>query len=153
MEIQPTAKMLLGTAVHNYLLSPAEYKHDNASVVRPLAAALKRTLGNLLPLSKPELAITATFESEGFVLDYKGRIDLLVPKILVIDLKVTDGDIEKTIGFFGYENQLSGYAIAADVPRAAILAINTRTKQTTFREITVRDKWWAYQTKCFGRPK
>jgi hypothetical protein len=98
--IQTTDKMRLGTCVHSYLLTPADYKHENARIVRPVAAKLKQTLGVLIKYLIPELGITANFCHEGFTMPYKGRLDLCIPGRLVVDIKISTEDVRKTIEFF-----------------------------------------------------
>lgn len=150
--IQSTPKMQLGTDVHNYLLTPELYKHTNSKLVRPIAMAIKAALGPLYKKMLPEQVVTADFEHERFVLAYKGRIDLFIPRHLVIDIKVTEANVAQTTQYFGYHNQLSGYAIATNVPRALIISINPKSLQTKTNTIPIHTKWWEQQIIKNGRP-
>lgn len=143
----PTARMNLGTDVHNYILTPAEYKHKNIEIVKPLALATKQVLGPLLKYLKPELAITADFEHEGFTMPYKGRVDLSVPGRLVIDLKVTE---KLNLTYFGYPDQLSGYCLGLFARTSIIITINPKTKKTQVHNIPINLAWWAEQVKKRG---
>lgn len=149
---EPTAKMQLGTDVHNYLLTPDVYNHKNRELVRPIVVALKEKLpATLLKVLKPELAVTATFSHENFHMPYKGRIDLCKPGNIIIDLKVSE--VEATpqwLDFFGYGWQLSGYALAMDCKLAFIVKINPKTKKVTIINIPIRTEWWEDQIKRKG---
>lgn len=143
----PTKKMQLGTNVHNYILTPAEYKHENIEIVKPLALKVKEVLGPLLKYLKPELAVTAEFEHEGFVLPYKGRLDLCLPGRIVIDLKITEN---LNLSYFGYGDQLSGYSLATYARQSIIIAINPKTKATRVVNVPISDLWWKEQIKRLG---
>lgn len=149
---EPTAKMQLGTDVHNYLLTPQEYHHENIKIVRPLAVALKQALGALLKFVKPEQAFTADFTSQGFTMPYKGRVDWLVPERIVVDIKVTELNIAKAIEYFGYDKQLSGYSIGTNSKLAIIASIHPKTLKTTITKVPISSDWWAYQVIQKGNP-
>jgi hypothetical protein len=144
-KFEPTAKMQLGTDVHNYLLTPEHYDHKNAAIVKPIALALKQAIGPLFKYLQAEVAITADMVSQGFTMAYKGRIDLIAPGRLVVDVKVTELDIAKAIQFFGYDKQLSGYAIPTKCPAALIVAVNPKTFKTQIANIPIDSQWWEYQ--------
>jgi len=163
-KIEPTPKMLLGTAVHAYLLSPSEYNHDHF-LVPALAKELRLVLGPLLQFATPELAVTAEFVHEGMVMCYKGRIDLPVvmndeignPLNLVIDLKVTEMDTRKGIDFFGYHHQVNGYSLAIGAKRMVIVSVNPaklkrREKATQVIPIQPDSRFWEQAVLKFGRP-
>lgn len=156
-KIEPTPKMQLGTKVHAYLLSAHEYEHgEDSDLVRPLAIALKGVLGPVLRYCTPELAVTADFVYEGIVLHWKGRIDLPVvskPHLsLVIDIKVTELDLRWGIDFFGYHNQVSGYALAIGAQKAVIVSVNRKTKATQVIPVKVEDAFWRQAVLRYGKP-
>lgn len=149
----PTAKMQLGTHVHNYLMTPREYEFDDLHIVKPLAAALKAKLGPLLKYMEPELAVTADFVHEGFSMPYKGRIDLPIVNRIVVDVKVSEMPIQKGIEFFGYDFQLTGYAVAIGAPVALILSVHpAKPNDVKVTNIPIRKEWWQYQIKRYGTP-
>lgn len=163
-KIEPTPKMGLGTACHNYLLTPSEYNHDH-NLVPALAFELKKMLGPLLPFCWPELAVTAEFVHDGMVMPYKGRIDLPVvldgqvsnPLNLVIDIKVTEMDTRKGIDFFGYHHQVNGYALAIGASRMVIVSVNP--KKLKKREIATQvipiqreTRFWEQAVLKLGKP-
>lgn len=147
-----TAKMSLGTEVHNYLLEPHKFPHTNPNA-KKLALKLKEMVGPLLPFMKPELTVTAEFEHEGFVMPYKGRIDLALPGKLVVDLKVTGEDLKKVMDHFGYPLQLTGYAKAIGAPRAFIASVNTKTEKPDVAAITFNEDYWHKKILQYGFSK
>jgi len=148
----PTAKMNLGTKVHKYLLEPREYEYDDIEIVKPLAQAIAAKVGVLMKYALTEVVITADFCHEGFVMPYKGRIDFLIPNRLIIDFKVSEMPIQKSVPYFGYDNQQSGYALGAKVPLALILSINPKTKFISIFNVQISPKWWEYQILQKGTP-
>lgn len=150
---KPTAKMNLGTSVHDYLLSPASYQHDNIKVVKPIAVALKAAIGDLWRFLQCEIAATATFCIEGFEMIHRGRIDLGIERKIVIDLKVINGEsVKNTIDLFHYDTQISGYGLDIDAKVALLIAYSTKTKQTETIAIPIKSDWWALQTITRGKP-
>lgn len=163
-KIEPTPKMGLGTAVHNYLLTPNEFNHDN-SLVPSLAIELKKILGPLLPFCTPELAVICELIHEDMVMLYKGRIDLAVvfeneignPLNLVIDIKITELDTRKGIDHFGYDKQLNGYSLAIGAARRVIVSVNPKKlakHQIATQVIPIaRDvKFWEQAVLKLGKP-
>lgn len=148
----PTEKMQLGTHVHNYLLTPEEYRHNDIEVVRPLAVELKRVLGPLLPFLIPEIAITADFIHEGFCMKYKGRVDLGIPGKIVIDLKVSDLDPLKSMQYFRYDRPITGYCAALGTETALLLTINPKKKTTSLKKVPLEYIWWEEQILKKGDP-
>lgn len=145
VDFTPTAKMQLGTDVHNYLLTPEVYQHENIRIVKPLAIALKEKLGALHKFLLPERAVTCNFHSEGFTMPYKGRVDLGIPKRIIIDIKVTEMDIYKFVQYFGTGFQLSGYALGFEASLALIVSINPKTLKTKITNIPITSDWWQNQ--------
>jgi hypothetical protein len=138
-------KMQLGTDVHNYLLTPELYSHENVALVKPIALALKQAIGPLFAYLQPEMAVTANFVAQGFTMPYKGRIDLGIPKRIVVDIKVSEMDISKGVSWFGYDKQLSGYSIAIGAKAAIIVSVNPKTFKTKITNIPIDAAWWEYQ--------
>jgi hypothetical protein len=152
-KFEPTAKMMLGTHVHNYLLTPKEYKYDDIAIVKPIAIKLKETIGErLLQYCEPEMVVTADFVHDGFRLKYKGRIDLGIFGKLVIDCKITELDIRKDVEFFGYDKQQSGYALGIDAKMYLIVAVHPKKLTTQIYTAPIRTDWWEHHTKQKGDP-
>lgn len=154
-----TPKMLLGTDVHNYLLEPEKYNHENRDIVRPLALELLKALGTdkFFKMFEAELAVIANFIHEGFDMLYKGRGDLVIVKKIVIDFKVSDVPLKVSVPRFGYDNSLSGYALGFDCPIAIIVRVSPKSiakgkPETESYNVPIRHEWWNYQIIQKGKP-
>lgn len=154
----PTGKMLLGSAVHQYLLEPEKYNHENINIVKPVAAKLKQVLGPLLKYCEPELSVTADFVVNGLVMGYRGRIDLGILKRLVVDIKVSPVPLKISKERYDYDSQQSGYALAIEAGAAIILRIDPNSCQPgkvpiieTYN-VPISADWWKWQTVQKGKP-
>lgn len=145
-----SAKMQLGTRVHNYLLDPSSYDYKDLKIVKPLAIELKRYVGDAFKFLKTEIAVTCQMKHEGLSMPYKGRVDMCYPKKIVVDLKVSEYDISKTIPYFGYDFQVNGYGAALSCPLLLILSINPKTLQTKTVRIPKNTLWWENEVKKRG---
>lgn len=149
--IEPTESMRLGTNVHEYLLKPETYDHSNIAIVKPIALALKKSIGDvLIQYLKPEVAITAEFEYNGFLLPWKGRVDLLLQKRLVIDIKVGTYDIHKIKDYFEYPEQVSGYCAGGEARAGLICHYHTKKKEVTIVNVPVGFNWWHDKIVRYG---
>lgn len=150
----PTDKMLLGTAVHQYLLEPEKYNHTNIVIVKPAAIALKNVVGVLWEYAETELVVTADFIHNGFLLNYVGRVDLGVKKKLLIDFKVSEVPLAVSIKRFGYDDQLNGYGEAYDVPHRFIIRINPKrpSDKPEIHKVPLDLKFWEYHIASKGVP-
>lgn len=155
---QPTAKMNLGSEVDNYLNDPGKCKAD-LRLVRPIANALISRVGlDLYRLFKKQVSILADFEYKGMRMKYKGRTDWCLLGKIVIDTKVSE-DIYKTIQFFAYPDQISGYCLGTLSNIGLILAANpkkidpvTKMNKTDLINIDIQTKWWEKQILKYGDP-
>lgn len=148
----PTAKMGLGTAVHNYLLEPHLFDHSNTRA-KKLAIELKKIIGTLLPFMEFEMSVTGSMEHQGFVMPWRGRIDALIRKKIVVDLKATEIDVRKGIDFFGYQHPMTGYMAGAQTTTGYIIGINTKTQVTQTVPIIPTHAFWDKKIMEFGWPK
>ena len=157
--ITPSEGMLLGTRVHNYLLEPHKYDGADSFKVYTIATELKKWLGDAWKYLEPELAFTARFEHNGMYLDYKGRTDLIYKGKIIIDLKVLSARVKVCVDRFGYDKQLSGYALATGCPTATILAYNKALKPNKINQkyvehfnVAISHDWWNYMIVKYGKP-
>lgn len=149
----PTAKMRLGTAVHNYLLEPSEYNHEHRDIVIPIANAIKAEIGGLLPFLDTELSVTADFEYAGMIMPYKGRVDMVRTGKIVIDLKVSEVPLNKSIAHFGYDYQVNGYMAATLCEHGMIIRVCPKTHKIEKKMIPKNHEWWESQILRLGVPK
>lgn len=150
-KFEPTEKMQLGTRVHNYLLTPEEYKYEDIEIVKPLALEIKKRIGGLFEFLIPEFVVSSDFTFQNFTMRHRGRVDLGIPGRIIIDLKVTSMPLHSMMKFFDSPSQVSGYALSADCPLAFILGIHPKTKETKLYKIDIRQEWWASQVLQRGK--
>lgn len=154
----PTSKMRLGTDVHSYISDPSGCSNDiNIPLVKPIANLIITEIGSLYKIVEKEVVVTCLMEFGGFIMKYKGRIDLKVKNLLIIDLKVAE-DVEKTIYYFGYDHQIEGYCIPLGIPQGIIIGVSPKkvdpkTKLNQVKRIAVRVKysWWEQKVAQWGR--
>lgn len=151
-KIEPTEKMRIGTLVHSYLLEPSSYTHEYREIVIHAANAVKQTLGALLPIMTHEASITADFNYQGLTMPYRGRADMIRVGKIVLDLKVSEMPLAKSIPFFGYQNAMSGYALAAGCKVAIIVRVCPKKFTTEVKTVPITPEWWMAQVLRFGKP-
>jgi len=149
---KPTEKMKLGTYVHQYLLEPEKYNHENRDVVDPIANALINDLGPMLPFLDAELSVTCDFEHDGYVMPYRGRVDLVRSGAIVIDLKISEIPLNRSIDFFGYAEQLTGYCLALNCDTGLIIRANPKTLKIEKATIRKNPQWWERKVLAHGIP-
>lgn len=148
--LEPTAKMNLGSEVDNYLNQPGDFNGD-IRLVKPIANAIKSRVGNLYFKFRKQVSITATFTYQDMCFQWKGRLDWGLENIIVVDIKVAE-DINKTIHFFDYPNQIVGYCLGFKCTQGLILAVNPKNLQTQLKAIRMNYYWWEQQILKFGQP-
>lgn len=148
-----TEKMRLGTSVHQYLTDPAAFKGDlRIRIIKPLAMTLKAMVGDLWEYLEHRICVTADFEHEGFVLKYRGELDSGIKGKIVIDYKIGE-NVRKSMNFFAYPDQLSGYAAGIDARHAFLIGINPKTFKTDVIQIVPDWTWWESQIVLKGEMK
>lgn len=143
---------MLGTAVHNYILEPDKYNGANRELVVPIARVLLAQIGELVKHMQTELSVTCNMELEGFSMAYKGRIDMIRPGKLIIDLKISEIPLNRSVPFFGYGDQLTGYCLATNTPVGIIIRVCPKTLKTEKAMIRKNPWFWEYQVLKYGLP-
>lgn len=153
-DIIPSQGMMLGTRVHNYILEPHKYDDVDRHIVVPIASDLRKYLGAAINHLEKEVAFTAILEHQGMFLQYKGRADLIYKGKLIVDLKILSGKLQYAIERFGYDKQLSGYALASGCKNALILSYNKAKKRDNLESFMVKpnEDWWNYMIVKYGTP-
>ncbi len=149
----PSEGSMLGTRTHNYLLEPEKYDWIDADKVKPMAAAIRKYLGDSLQYLQKEVAFTAEFEHNGLTMLYKGRFDLGLPGTLIVDLKIMAADLAPAVKYFGYDKQLSGYCYGTNTPLALIISFNKKKKIIETQIIKPCEQFWEYQVSSRGDVK
>lgn len=148
--IKQTDKILLGSAVDAFLFEPKTYDGFMFPEVSRLASRVKSFLGPSYKFARRQLSVTCIMEHNGYWMNYKGRIDLY-PNF-VLDLKVSRMNLLAAIKHFGYDRQLSGYAMPMKCEKSVILAINPDTYLIHTMPIPTRPDWWREQVVKYGQP-
>lgn len=149
----PTKKMMLGTAVHNYILEPAQYNGANRELVIPIARVIMGQIGELINHMQTEVSVTCNMIHDGLSMQYKGRVDMIRPGKLVIDLKISEIPLGKSIEHFGYGDQLTGYCLATGTPVGIIIRVCPKTLKTEKAMIRQNPGFWERQIVKFGIPE
>lgn len=149
--IKPTAKMRFGTLVDTFVFEPQKYDGSEYKLVKPVAAAVIKQLGNLIYTGKRQLAVVCRMVYNGMYIIFKGRVDLFAGNI-VIDLKVSDLDINKAIDFFRYDLQLSGYMIALQCRTALLVSVHPKKYTISSKAMTITPGYWENVIMKYGAP-
>jgi hypothetical protein len=155
----PTPKMQLGTAVHNYLLEPEKYNHENIHIVKPAAIALKKQIGEMWRHMIPETVVLCTLVHNGMALQVRYRVDLGILNRIVIDIKVSPVPLSVSIKRYGYDDQLNGYRIGFNGQLAILIRVDPTTCGKPGIEPTTEtylvppsNQFWEYTTVKYGKP-
>lgn len=154
-----TPAMELGSLVDGILTSPksVDFKHELYDAAKNIASKIKSRFGEVIESFEKQSSFTANMEFSGFMMPSKGRLDYLLPKHAIIDLKVTSSkDIPSLISFMGYDNQLWHYARLAGVRRAYLMVYSKPLKDTSIISCDVTDQnnaFWESKILKFGKVK
>lgn len=150
-EIITTNKMNFGSLVDAYLLEPNKYTGENFAAVKACAVAAKKYLGILLENGKKQLSITCNMQFSGMRIKYKGRVDIFAAQT-VIDMKVSELDILKSVNYFHYHNQLSGYALALNCNKSLLFSVHPKKHTVQMISIPTKSDWWEQMILKYGEP-
>ena len=150
-----TANMQIGTLVDGILCEPetVNMQHELYAPAKAIAYELQKKHGNLIKAFKKQVSYTATMQYNGFQLPVKGRLDFMLEKFAVIDLKVTwSKNAKGLINYMGYNNQLYGYCNMAGLSKGYILIYSVPTKEVNLIEIPVSgsNQFWENAIMSFG---
>jgi hypothetical protein len=148
-ELEATPNMRLGTLVHQFMLEPAAYKYERHEEVIAIARELNPMIGEAIRHGQTEITALCDMHYQGLTLPYKGRIDNLLPD-LVVDMKVSNYDIRSTIGHFGYDKQVTGYMLSTGCTNGIIVSYNRKQKKVQIKIIEPDHDWWALQVMKNG---
>lgn len=151
-----TDKVRVGSLVDSILTEPA--KADMSSELYPyakeIAFKLKQTFGEMMSSFIPQVSYTALAEHKGFKMRVRGRLDYLLPKLAVVDLKVTYAkDIPALIEFMKYPEQMWLYCKFVGVTKAYLLVYCVPKKTCTVHYIDCSgdSPWWKEKIINFGK--
>jgi len=150
-----TSNMRIGSLVDGIITEPdkVSYKDPLYSFAKNIVSDLKAKYGDMIKLFDKQVSYSATFKLGEFVLLVKGRLDFLLDKEAVIDLKITfSKDVVGLIDYFGYKNQVWGYAKMAGVPKSYIMIYSVPLRKSFIYEVNIgQDNYfWEEQILNFG---
>lgn len=122
---EPTKKMLIGTMVDKILTEPenVDVTSEHYTVARKIAVVIHQTFGDLIKRFKPQVCFTADMLYNNLTMKTTGRLDWLLERHAVIDLKFTTSKtLEPIVDHFGYRNQIWNYAKPFGLKKGYILA-------------------------------
>lgn len=155
-QIEVTEKMKLGSLVDAILTEPhtvnmADPMYNSA---RNIAFAIKSNYAHILPQFQKQVSYTAEIEYKGFRMLVKGRLDYVIPKVALLDAKVTSApNFEALITYMGYDNQMWHYARLAEAKSAYLMPYSVPKKTTKIIKIDVSapvNEFWAEKILKFG---
>jgi hypothetical protein len=154
--VKVTDKMILGSLVDAIRTGgKIDMAHKLYPHAKKIAAFLYNKFGSVLDAMQPQPSFTGELHYGQFKLPTKGRPDFLLPKKLIVDLKVMHGrDVRGTINYMRYHDQLFGYAKLAQVDEAYILAYSIPLQTAVFEPVPVgpTNGFWIDKIIKFGTP-
>lgn len=125
--IPKTNKMLLGSEVDAIL---TENKTSDDRIANEIANTISKRWGTILSRLQAQTCYTGIIEAHGMKLPVKGRLDYDLPKVLILDLKVTSAtNIRALIDHMDYHTPIWNYARLSQSPQAYILPYSTVKKK------------------------
>lgn len=129
-----TDKMRLGSMVDDILTSPETVNPAvNPEMFKracKIASEIKKQFKGMLNSFVPQVSYTGQIIYKGIAMNVCGRLDWLLEKHAVIDLKVTDAKTDKAfagvIDFMGYRNQMFNYCGLSQTKVAYIIPYSTK---------------------------
>jgi hypothetical protein len=152
--VEVTDKIILGSLVDGIISNErVDMTHRLYPAAKAIAAYLRANFSGILPYMHSQISYSGIFHYHGFCLPAKGRLDMEIPKRIVVDLKITDSkNIPELIKFMKYDDQLFGYAKLGQHTEAYILAYSKPLKKAHIYSIPVSDhnEFWAEKILKFG---
>lgn len=154
-----TDKVRVGKIVDAILTDPsnADMSHELYPQCKILAFELKKMFGDVMSICQKQVNYTATMEMSGLEMTTKGRLDFLLPKIAVLDLKITnEKNVDGLIEYMGYNNQLWHYSKMSEVKKAYLMFYVVPLKKVVVKSVDVTSNtndFWANKIIDFGTVK
>ncbi len=151
--VQMTEKIKLGKIVDDIMTNKGResgINDDLYTIALKISTILQSQFGNIFGYMQTQVSYQADIEHEGMVMRTTGRLDYMMPKRLVLDLKVnhsikTYSDAIKLIEWMKYDCQIFHYSELAEVAKRFILIYSTKVNDTfliPITDITRARSWW-----------
>lgn len=159
--VEVTDNMRLGSMVDQILTEPHKVDMTNDMYIpaSEIAKLLKSQYGNYIDYFSKQKNFIADIEYLEHVMTSKGRLDFLLPRIAVTDLKVTASslkDVPTLVRYMGYDNQLWHYSRLSQVDNAYLMVYSRKDKKANIFKIPVDNpvnEFWAEKILKFGSLK
>lgn len=158
-QIDITDNMRIGSLVDGILTEPSKVDFNNPlyDYAKDIAAELKRSLGGIIDNMQKQVSFTAIASFEGFELPVTGRLDFLIERQAVVDLKITKSKhVGNLIQYMGYTNQLWNYCKMANVANSYLIVYSIPEKRCHIVKVShdmLYNEFWASKILKFGNVK
>jgi hypothetical protein len=154
-----TDKMILGTLVDEILTGGSPNMNDKQyPQAKAFAYFINKEFGWALKKLEKQVSITANMRLDTgqavFEMPVKFRPDFSLPKLFVLDLKVTsDKDVDNNIRFMKYGNQQFGYGKGNECDKGYILIYSKPRKEAFLRPVVIanNNSFWEEKLLKFGK--
>lgn len=156
-EINVTQMMKLGKIVDAILTEPsvADMTDPQYNTAKIFAHEITSVFGSVISQAEKQVSFVSMARFLDFVMPTKGRLDFLIRKHAVIDLKITKlSDVNALIEFFGYKNQLWHYCKMAKVDHGYLIIYSIPLKRVIPVYVNCSDghnPFWAEHITSFGK--
>jgi hypothetical protein len=155
--IAETYKIRIGKIVDAILTEPAkvDMTDPHFRIAAHIATKIRMRFGHIIDKMEKQISYTADVSFQGHVMPAKFRLDFLLPKILVLDLKITHERIAAVpalVEYMGYRNQLFGYAKVAQVSSAYLLFYSVPSERCEIYNVPIFESnvFWEAKVQKFG---
>lgn len=159
-----TQKMRLGSLVDDIMTNPkkANMSHENFQKALRISQVINEKFGDNIKFMTPQVSFEGDVTFNGLTIHSTGRLDWLLGRHAVLDLKVTHEaktnlDFINLIEWMGYDNQLRHYGRFAKVRKHFILIYSTKIQDARLfsrldsqQDIDKADEWWANKISEHG---
>ncbi|MDQ3047668.1 MAG: hypothetical protein M3R27_08985 [Bacteroidota bacterium] len=152
-----TDNIMIGKLVDGILTDPSTVNMLDPlyPIARSISMEVKGSFGTILGRLKKQVSFRADVTCNGFTMPTKGRLDFLLEKFAVIDLKVTMmKDVEGLIEFMGYKNQLWHYAKGTGLTNSYLMIHSIPLKKNFMIHVDCSSNYndfWAEKVINFGK--
>lgn len=157
-EEEETYKIRVGKIVDAILTEDGnvDMKCEEYPIARSIAIKIKEKFGAYIKNFHKQPSFTADLTFQNHVMPSRGRLDYLLPRVAVVDLKVTfEKKYKELIRYMQYNDQQWNYANMAQVKRKYIMIHSVPlgiTDMIDLGVVTPRNEFWESKVLKFGIP-
>lgn len=157
--IHLTDNMRTGSIVDAILTEPHKVNMSDPlyPACKAIAFKVREQFGDMIKVFQKQISYTAEATYGGLTIKTTGRLDFLLPKHAVVDLKITQSkDIPALVEFMGYKNQGWHYCKNAQVKDFYLMVHSVPLAQTKIIYYDCSsdyNEFWANKIMDFGTVK